>query len=124
MFRRDIMQYWLIFWGETLGEALFSFVNINLVNQIQAKTTPAALKVVYTSAFFALSLFLNISFGREFSGGVFNPAVVFFRLFRRTDRYTISIGLLYIGSQFLGATVGMIVAFYICDLAASPLAVK
>ena len=102
------MQYWLIFWGEMLGEALFGFMNINNINAIQDDKTLPNLRVIYTSVFYAMSMFVNISFGREFSGGVYNPAVVFFRLFRRTDRYRLSIGALYIASQFLGAIIGNI----------------
>ena len=47
-----------------------------------------------------------ISLGRQFSGGLYNPAVALFRMFRRTDRYPIKIGLLYMLMQFGGSIAG------------------
>jgi len=106
MFRRDRMQFWLILWGEFLGQGLFAFMNINIINAISNVNSSPGAKIIYTSIFYSLSMFINISYGREFTGGVYNPAVVFFRLFRRTDRYTLSICLLYWCSEFSGGVIG------------------
>lgn len=109
MFHKSRMQYFLIFWGEMLGQGLFAFMNINIINGIANKDTLPGMKVVYTSIFYTMSMFINISYGREFTGGVYNPAVVFFRMFRRTDRYKPTIGILYLGSEFLGSVLGNLV---------------
>lgn len=106
MFRRDRMQFWIIFWGEMLGQGLFAFMNINIINGLSNANASPGTKIIYTSIFYSMSLFINISYGRDFSGGVYNPAVVFFRLFRRTDRYKLSICLIYWGSEFLGSVLG------------------
>ena len=55
---------------------------------------------------FSLSLFMCVAYGRQFSGAVYNPAVTLFRMFRKIDRVTIKIGLIYMAVQFLGALFG------------------
>jgi glycerol uptake facilitator-like aquaporin len=87
-----------VFWGELLGQALFAFININIINGISSPDTPPRRKLIFTSLYYALSMFINISFARDFSGGVFNPATVLFRLFRRTDRYRFKTALIYISA--------------------------
>jgi glycerol uptake facilitator-like aquaporin len=60
--------------------------------------------VYYTN--FAFALFIAICYGRQFSGGVYNPAVVLFRQFRKNDRMSIKVGFLYQFFQILGGTAG------------------
>ena len=51
-------------------------------------------------------MFMCISFGRQFSGGLYNPSVVVFRMLRKTDRLPFRTGLVYLLMQFSGASVG------------------
>lgn len=97
LFKVSRMQYLLVFFGEMLGQGLFAFMNINIINQI-ASTDSVVYKVILTSIFYTCSMFMNISYGREFTGGVYNPAVVLFRMLRRTDRYPFGLGCLYLFS--------------------------
>lgn len=51
-------------------------------------------------------MFMCISFGRQFSGGLYNPSVVVFRMLRKTDRLTLKTGFVYLFFQFSGGAVG------------------
>ena len=51
-------------------------------------------------------MFMCISFGRQFSGGLYNPSVVVFRMLRKTDRLTVRTGVVYLFFQFSGGAVG------------------
>ena len=66
-------------------------------------------------------MFICISYGRQMSGGVHNPANSLFRLFRRTDRYPIKIGLIYIIAEMLGGLVGSFLALWINDVKHAPI---
>jgi glycerol uptake facilitator-like aquaporin len=50
-----------------------------------------------------------VAYGRQFSGGVYNPAVTLFRMLRKIDRVSIKMGLIYMLVQFLGACVGSLI---------------
>jgi len=59
---------------------------------------------LWTNDFFAL--LIVACYGRQFSGGIYNNTVVFYRVLRRTDRLSIKIGLLYFAVQICGAFSG------------------
>jgi len=50
-----------------------------------------------------------LCYGRQFSGGIYNCAVVLFRQIRKVDRLSLKIGLLYQASQIAGASVGAVI---------------
>ncbi len=95
----------IIIFFEFFGTALFGFTNINLLNKA-ATTHSTAYKEIYLSIDFALSLFICISYGRQFSGGLYNPAITLFRMLRKNERIPLKTGLLYISMQFLGSIFG------------------
>ena len=95
----------IIVFFEFFGTALFAYVNLNLINA-KASTTSETIKVFLGLVDFSLSMFMCISFGRQFSGGLFNPSVALFRLFRKTERYPVHVGILYIVIQLLGGICG------------------
>ena len=54
-------------------------------------------------------MLMCISYTRQFAGGVYNPAVVVFRMLRKTDRFKPKIGFIYIASQVAGSIVGAVI---------------
>lgn len=69
---------------------------------------------------FSLTMFMCISYGRQFSGGLYNPAVAVFRTIRKTERYPIRIGLVYIISQIAGGITGSFIALFLNDVEHAP----
>jgi glycerol uptake facilitator-like aquaporin len=95
----------IIVFFEFFGTFLFAFFNFNLLNaKAEAKTETAKMLLFYID--FSLSLFMCVAYGRQFSGGVYNPAVTLFRMLRKTDRVTVKIGVIYMIAQFVGAALG------------------
>ena len=70
---------------------------------------------------FSLSMLMCISYTRQFAGGVYNPAVVVFRMLRRTDRFPIKTGIIYIISQILGSIAGAFIALYLDNIDTAPI---
>ena len=54
-------------------------------------------------------MFVAISYGQQFSGGVYNPAIVLFRMLRKTDRMPFKVGIIYQCFQICGGTFGSFV---------------
>ena len=90
---------------------LFGYTNLNIINAKATYKDNNALLLIYNLDF-ALSLFMCLSYGRQFSGGIYNPAIVFYRQLRKTDRLTFKIGITYQISQFLGGTVGCLIGTF------------
>ena len=65
-------------------------------------------------------MFMCISYGRQFSGGLYNPAVAIFRTIRKTERYPIKIALVYIASQVAGGIAGSFIALALNDVEHAP----
>ena len=105
------IHIFVIVFFELMGTTLFAYINLNLINQKGDAKTQAA-KIFYFFVDFSLSMFICISYGRQFSGGVYNPSNSLFRIFRRTDRYPWRIGLLYISMQMLGGLIGSFLGNY------------
>lgn len=55
------------------------------------------------------------------SGGVYNPANTLFRLFRRTDRYPIKNGMIYLVAQMLGGIAGAFLAYLVRNVDRAPI---
>ena len=68
---------------EFFGTLIFAYCTYNMVN-IKSSGNSIYLKLVFFFLDFSLSMLMVISYGRQFSGGLFNPAVAFFRMFRKT----------------------------------------
>ena len=66
-------------------------------------------------------MLMCISFGRQFSGGLYNPAVAVFRMFRKTERYPVNIGFIYIFFQIAGGITGSFIALYLDDVNNAPI---
>ena len=99
------LHIFIIVFFEFMGTMLFAYSNLNLIN-LKAQATLPGEKIVYDILDFSLSMFMCISYTRQFSGGMYNPAVAIFRAIRRTDRFPVKISLCYIISQFFGAISG------------------
>lgn len=99
---------------------LFAYGNLNLVNLKASAIDPMA-KIIYFFLDFSLSMLMCISFGRQFSGGLYNPAVAVFRMFRKTERYPIKIGFLYILCQVCGGLAGSFIALFLDDVNHAPI---
>lgn len=100
---------------------LFAFANLNLVNLKSGKDLRPLQKIIFFFLDFSLSMFMCISYGRQFSGGLYNPAVAVFRMFRKTERYPVKIGFLYIICQIAGAVAGSFIALYLDDVDHAPI---
>lgn len=105
---------------EFFGTLIFAYCTFNMVN-LKDMSNSIYAKLVYYFLDFSLSMLLVISYGRQFSGGLYNPAVTFFRMFRKTERYSISIGLLYMVCQFSGSIVGCFIAYYVNNISHAPI---
>lgn len=104
----------IIAFFEFFGTLLFAFFNFSLLNaKAEAKTEAMRILLFYID--FSLSLFMCIAYGRQFSGGVYNPAIILFRMLRKTDRLTIKIGAIYMIAQFVGACIGSIIGTRLFD---------
>jgi glycerol uptake facilitator-like aquaporin len=90
---------------------LFGYINLNIINAKATYKNSYDLLLIFNLDF-ALSLFMCISYGRQFSGGIYNPAIVLYRMLRKTDRLTIKIGITYQISQFGGALVGCLIGTF------------
>ena len=99
---------------------LFAYGNLNLVN-LKGNTTDPLTKVIFFFLDFSLSMLMCISYGRQFSGGLYNPAVAVFRMFRKTERYPVKIGFLYIICQIAGGVAGSFIALYLDDVDHAPI---
>ncbi len=104
-FLNRYIHIFVIVFFEFFGTLLFAYANFNLINA-KANARTDLERIMYFFVDFSLSMFMCISYGRQFSGALYNPAVVMFRFFRRTERYPIKIGLLYMLMQFLGGIGG------------------
>lgn len=92
---------------EFMGTLLFTYCTLNLITlKKQAKSQNSQGFIVYEFVDFSLAMLMCISFTRQFAGAVYNPAIVIFRMLRRTDWYPLRVGILYIVSQFAGAICG------------------
>ena len=77
------LYIFIIVFFEFLGTALFSYSNLNLIN-LKDKADKVNEKIIYGFLDFSLSMLMCISYTRQFSGGLYNPAVAIFRALRRT----------------------------------------
>ena len=101
------MSFFIIIFFEYFGAMLFAYLNFQSVALYhQAQTTTGSL-TLWTNDFFAL--FIVACYGRQFSGGIYNNCIVFYRIIRRTDRLSFKIGLLYLGVQIAGALSGSLI---------------
>ena len=92
---------------EFLGTLLFTYSTINLINlKAEAKAKNSQLYLIYEFLDFSFAMLMCISYTRQFAGGVYNPAITIFRLLRRTDRFPLKVGLLYMLSETAGAIAG------------------
>ena len=77
------LHIFVIIFFQYFGTTLFAYGNLNLVN-LKGNTKNTFFKIIYFFLDFSLSMLMCISIGRQFSGGLYNPAVAVFRMFRKT----------------------------------------
>lgn len=107
------LTYLVIIFFEFFGTLLFTYSNLNLLNLKNSPSSNIYDKIMYGFIDFALSMLMCISYTRQFAGGVYNPAVVVFRMLRRTDRFPVKTGVIYIVSQISGSIVGAFIGKYL-----------
>ena len=66
-------------------------------------------------------MLMCISYARQFSGGLLNPAVAFFRIFRKTERYPVKTAIVYMLCQIAGAMCGCFLALGVNNVNHAPI---
>ena len=114
------LHVFVIIFFEYFGTTLFAYGNLNLVN-LKGNTNNLFERVIFFFLDFSISMFMCISYGRQFSGGLYNPIVAVFRSLRKSERYPIPIAILYILCQVAGGITGSFIALFLDDVSHAPI---
>jgi len=79
---------------EMAGSTIFSIFVLTTAKP--SNQTADGMNITSLSVVIAVSLFITYTFVRPFSTGLFNPSIVLFRMFRKTDQISLKMGLILI----------------------------